>query len=419
MNDMADIDKGLSFVKQGTLKEGTSVLAEKEMFVEVGSVQTQKAGNEVCGDVFLSHKISEENRTIVILSDGLGSGIKANVLATMTASMAMNFIKVNSPVEHTARIIMMTLPVDRFRKISFSSFTILDIMGNRQVKMIEYGNPPVLIVRKNSLIETEKTEVAVVGSRVKQKIFVSTYKAEKNDRIILFSDGITQSGIGNADMPFGWERENAARWITETISGQETISAAALSGKILARALRNDAFTARDDCSCGVVYFREPRKILFCSGPPYRSDNDKYLAGRVRDYKGKVIISGGTTAQIVARELKREIITRIDKDLNGLPPDSEMEGVDLVTEGILTIGKVSGYLENLAQLKDDIPGPAGKIIALFNGNDEIEFLVGTRVNEAHQDPNLPVELEIRRNVIKKIARLLADKFLKKVSIMYV
>ncbi len=391
----------------------------REMFTEVDFAQLQKAGNEICGDVFLSQKIREENRTIVILSDGLGSGIKANILATMTASMAMNFIKVNSPIDHTARIIMKTLPVDSFRKISFSSFTILDIIGNKQVKMIEYGNPAALILRRGRFIEPEKTEIGIGEQKVKQKLFTSVCEVEENDRIILFSDGVTQSGIGQPGMPFGWERKNTAGWIKAYVSAHPEAGAGELSRRVLAQALKNDGHVSRDDISCGVVYFREPRKILYCSGPPYRPDSDAYLAGRVRDFHGRVIISGGTTAQIIGRELKREIITRIDRDFRGLPPDSEMEGVDLVTEGILTIGKVSEYLEKLDQLKSDIPGPAGKIIALFAENDEIEFLIGTRVNEAHQDPKLPVELEIRRNVIKKIARLLEDKFLKKVGIVYI
>ncbi len=400
-----------------TVSEGD--VKAREMFVEVDFAQLQKAGNEICGDVFLSQKIREEGRTIVILSDGLGSGIKANILATMTASMAMNFMKVNSPIDHTARIIMKTLPVDSFRKISFSSFTILDILGNRQVRMIEYGNPAALILRDGHFIEPEKTEIGIGESKVKQRLYTSSYQSAANDRIILFSDGITQSGIGNPDMPFGWERRNTSAWIQNHVALHPKLSAGELARRVLAQALKNDAHVSRDDMSCGVVYFREPRKILFCSGPPYRQDSDRYLAGRVRDYHGKVIISGGTTAQIIARELKREITTRIDKSFRGLPPASEMEGVDLVTEGILTIGKVSDYLEKLDQLKSDIPGPAGRIIALFAENDEIEFLVGTRVNEAHQDPKLPVELEIRRNVIKKMARLLEDKFLKKVEVVYV
>jgi hypothetical protein len=176
---------------------------------------------------------------------------------------------------------------------------------------------------------------------------------------------------------------------------------------------------ARDDMSCGVVCFREPRKILFCTGPPFRKENDAILADQVNSFNGDIIVSGGTTSQILSRILDKEVEVMMDPVFRGLPPASKMEGVDLVTEGILTLGKVSEYLGKIDNLGKEIAGPAGKIINYFSRNDEIIFLVGTRVNDAHQDPNLPVELEIRRNVIKKIARLLEDKFLKKTVINYI
>ena len=388
-------------------------------FVEVDYCQQQKAGNEICGDVVLSHKIKEENRTIFVLSDGLGSGTKANILASMTASMALNFCKNNSPIEHTAKIIMNTLPVDSVRKMSFSSFTILDVHGNRHVKLMEYGNPAALIYKNGAFFEPEKTEIKLKQSEVKQRLYTSEFDVQLHDRIILFSDGITQSGMGKYDLPFGWDRNFVQNFLKETLEWRPDFPAGELSEHIVDKAFENDEFCSRDDMSCGVVYFRPPRKVLFVSGPPYKSENDKYLAEQVQNFDGPVIISGGTTAQIIARELNQEIEVLMDEDFVGLPPESKMDAADLVTEGILTIGKVAEYLEKVEQLPRKKDGPAGKMLKLFCENDEIHFLIGTKVNEAHQDPNLPVELEIRRNVIKKVARLLESKFLKKVEINYI
>lgn len=392
---------------------------KNDIFVEVSFSQRQKDGNEICGDVFLSHKIAEENRTIIILSDGLGSGIKANILASMTASMALNFMKANSPIEHTAKIIMNTLPVDSFRKISFSSFTILDIDAQQKVKLIEYGNPPALILKDGKVFEPEKSEINLKTNNKRQKLFTSEFSIDIEDHILLYSDGITQSGMGSSTMPFGWGSKDLSKFSLDVLKNQPKRSAEYLSQDILHRALKNDYSSARDDMTCGIVYLREPRKILFCTGPPYKKENDKYLATQINNFKGQIIVSGGTTTQIVGRELNKEINVMFDKNYTSLPPESEMEGIDLVTEGILTLGKVSEFLESLDQLKTGIPGPAGKIISLLHEKDEIIFLVGTRVNEAHQDPNLPMELEIRRNVVKKIARLLEDKFLKKIEIKYI
>ncbi len=389
-----------------------------DMFVEVEYSQRQKAGNEICGDVFLSQKINAEKRTIVILSDGLGSGIKANILATMTGSMAMNFIRANSPIEHTAKIIMNTLPVDSARKVSFSSFTIIDILDKR-VKLMEYGNPGALIWKEGAFVEPQKSKVKIKNNRVKHGLYTSEFDIELNDRIIVFSDGVTQSGMGNEKMPFGWGREAVEEYLNDFLQKNSDVSAREVSSSILRQSIKNDSFMAKDDITCGTIYLREPRKVLFCTGPPYKKENDKFLAGQVDGFQGQKIISGGTTAQIVSRILNREVEVDIKTAFKGLPPESKMEGVDLVTEGIITIGKVSEYLDRMDKLEENIPGPAGKILKYFYQNDEVDFLVGTKVNEAHQDPNLPVELEIRRNVIKKIARLLEEKFLKKTVITYV
>lgn len=388
------------------------------MFVEVNHLQKQKGKNEICGDVFLSQKIKAENRTIIVLADGLGSGIKANILASMTASMALNFIKSNSPIEHTAKIIMSTLPVDSFRKISYCSFTILDIVGNN-IKLIEYGNPGALIWKNGDFYEPEKKEIGIPNQEVKQALLTAELSINQSDRIILVTDGITQSGMGGAETPFGWGHKDLKKYIYNLMQENQSILAEEMARKIIVQSVKNDAYAAKDDMTCGVVYLREPRKVLFCTGPPYKEENDRFLASEIDAFSGRKIISGGTTAQIVSRELQRDINVNIHDVIPGLPPDSEMEGVDLVTEGILTLGKVSEYLQMLSQLKSEIKGPAGKIIKLFHENDEIIFLTGTRVNEAHQDPSLPVELEIRRNVVKKIAEMLESKFLKKVEIRYI
>ncbi len=389
-----------------------------DLFIEVDHSQRQKDGNEVCGDVFLSQKINAEKRTIIVLSDGLGSGIKANVYASMTASMALNFIKSNSPIEHTAKIIMDTLPIDDFRKISFSSFTIIDIQDGHNVRLMEYGNPGAVIWKDGVSFEPPKTEVAIPNA-IKQRLFISQFSVNLNDRIVVVSDGITQAGIGGADTPFGWGSDNLKAFVADVLTSDAEVSAGNLAKNILKRAVKHDAYASRDDMSVGSIYFREPRKLLVCTGPPYRQENDKYLANKVKSFKGGKVICGGTTAQIVSRMLDREVTVNMKDLCMNLPPEASMEGVNLVTEGILTIGKVLEVLETTDRLPDDMPGPAGKILKLFRQNDEIFFLVGTRVNEAHQDPNLPHVLEIRRNVVKQITGLLDKKFLKRTAVEYI
>jgi len=380
-------------------------------FIEIGSKSIQKQGQEVCGDVFMSRKLQKEGRTIAVLSDGLGSGIKANVLATMTVSMSLNFTIANQPVERTARTIYDTLPVDNERKINYSTFTIADIEFDGETTIIEHGNPRALIFRNNEPLRINKRNT-------NDDISTSCFCAQKGDRIISFSDGVSQSGMGRADMPFGWDRDDLIKFITYLLVKDNNISAQHLADLIVNRSLLNDSLKAKDDITCSVLFFRDPRNLIICTGPPYKKEKDTIMAKTVSSFEGTKVICGGTTAQIIGRELNKEIDIDIFSGDGELPPVSEIEGIDLVTEGILTLGKVSDLLDNnLKEVKEK--SPAGKIINMFLKNDKIVFLVGTRINEAHQDPSLPVELEIRRNVVKKIARLLEDKYMKEVHIQYI
>jgi len=115
--------------------------SNENYYIEIECHQENKFGNKVCGDVFLSRKIKAENKSIAVLSDGLGSGIKANILATMTASMALNFTKINEPITRTAKTIMNTLPVDAERQINYSTFSILSIDSDGETRIVEYDNP--------------------------------------------------------------------------------------------------------------------------------------------------------------------------------------------------------------------------------------------------------------------------------------
>jgi len=182
---------------------------------------------------------------------------------------------------------------------------------------------------------------------------------------------------------------------------------------------KNDNYKARDDISCATIYFREPRKLIICTGPPYEKEKDKELAAKVLAYKGKVILCGGTTADIIARELNRTIIDELIFEDPELPPESFLEGIDLVTEGILTLQKVNEILKTFNNSVKLGKGPADKIVRLIMESDEIHFIIGTKINIAHQDPNLPVDLEIRRTVVKRIVRLLEEKWLKKVTFEYI
>ncbi|MCX6253253.1 MAG: SpoIIE family protein phosphatase [Bacteroidia bacterium] len=392
----------------------------RNFFIEVNSQLRNYDGERISGDVFLYRYIKEENRVVAVLSDGMGHGVKANILATLTATMAINFTREHKEVDRIAEIIMNTLPVCSERKISYSTFTIIDIESSGRATILEYDNPSTIVLRGNQIFDPAWKKVVLEKGKHSGKILKTcTFMPEKEDRIIFCSDGVSQSGMGSETYPFGWERDNIATYAASLVSSEASISAIMLAGKIVSMAHKNDNYKARDDISCATIYFREPRKLLICTGPPYDKEKDKELATKVNGYKGKVILCGGTTADIVARELNRTIVDELIFEDPELPPESFLEGIDLVTEGILTLQKVNEILKTYNNSVRLGKGPADKIVRFVMESDEIQFVIGTRINIAHQDPNLPVELEIRRTVVKRIARLLEEKWLKKVSFEYI
>jgi hypothetical protein len=393
---------------------------ENNFYVEVGYQQKNHGRERICGDVFRSQRVKEENRVIAVLSDGLGHGVKANVLATLTASMALNFTREHKDVARISEIIMNTLPVCSQRKISYSTFTAVDIEMDARTSILEYDNPGAFLLRGNDPVEPQWNRLVLNSEKNMGKEIRNCYfQPKKEDRIIICSDGVTQSGMGSRKYPFGWGWENVREYIIQLVTQQPDISAQKLAIKILNSAYKNDNYNAQDDTSCAVLYFREPRKLLLCSGPPFDEENDPKLAAIVDQFPGKKILSGGTTSDIVARELKREITDTFEFSDPDLPPLSSLEGIDLVTEGILTLSKVSKILNEYRQNFVPGKGPADQIVRLLLESDEIRIIIGTRINVAHQDPSLPVELEIRRTVLKRIGRKLEEKFLKEVTVEYI
>jgi hypothetical protein len=386
----------------------------RDFYIEVNSQQRNHDGERICGDVFLYRYIKEEDRVIAVLSDGMGHGVKANILATLTATMALNFTREHKEVDRIAEIIMNTLPVCSERKISYSTFTIIDIESSGRANILEYDNPSTIILRGTENFDPSWKKVTLEKGKNEGKVLrTCSFIPAKEDRIILCSDGASQSGMGSEAFPFGWGRDEIASYASSLVHSESSISAMTLSGKIVTMAHKNDAYKAKDDISCATIYFREPRKLLICTGPPYEKEKDKELASKVKEYAGKVILCGGTTADIIARELNKAIIDELIFEDPELPPESFIDGIDLVTEGILTLQKVNEILKSFNNSVRLGKGPADKIVKLIMDSDEIHFVIGTRINVAHQDPSLPVDLEIRRTVVKRIARLLEEKWLKK------
>jgi hypothetical protein len=392
---------------------------DEKFYIEINCQQKNHSDERVCGDVFLSKKIKEEGRIIIVLSDGLGHGIKANLLAILTSTLAASFTEERQSINRITDIITNTLPVDEVKQLNYSTFTILEIDEEGEIKILEFENPGTLIFRGGRLYEPIWNGIVIESAKNNGREVLSTsFIPQKEDRIVFCTDGVVQSGLGSELYPTGWGQDNFKDFVLESISEEHDISAVKLAGRVINKANLNDQFFPKDDMSCAVVYFREPRKLIICTGPPQNEEDDKEYAAILESFNGKKIICGATTSDIIAREWKKDITdSNIITDPE-LPPVSHMEGTELITEGILTLSKVNEILKGYNQSTKMGKGPADEIVKLILDSDEIHFLSGTKINVAHQDPTLPMDLELRRTVVHRITRVLEEKFLKEVSMRF-
>jgi len=385
------------------------------MFIDIACSQKKKYNQNAYGDYFASNRFPNMNRVVAVLSDGLGSGIKANILACMTSTMLLKFMESHFDIEKSCEIIMNSLPVCKVRGISYSTFSAIDCYDDGKAKIVEEGNPDFIWIRNGEVLKPEYQSIQSKDFK-NRKMKVYNIKLEKYDRIIFCSDGATQVAMGSKRYPLGLERSGLIKIILNKLEQVPEISSKNLSEYLVKQIeLIAPNKELKDDTSILSIYCRDPRESLIFTGPPFHGEKDNYYAKTFMEFKGKKAISGGTTANIISRELNIPVIAKLSMNSGKLPGLSEMAGVDLVTEGILTLTKTLEYLES----GETEENAAKTLMDFLLDSDVINFLVGAQMNKAHYDPNLPIEIEIRKNIIKKIAKVLEEKYLKKVNVQFV
>lgn len=387
------------------------------MFIDIDCAQEKKYNQNTYGDYFLSKRYPDMGTLIAVLSDGLGSGIKANILATMTATMLLKFVEAGADIKTACEVIMNSLPVCQVRKISYSTFSVAHCSEDGEVKIVEEGNPNFIYISDGRVIEPE---YKVIDSDTFKNRHMHVYKIKLKlgDRLIFCSDGVTQAGLGNPELKLGLRRSGLIRFLLEKIKDKPDISSSELAKFVVRVAVNTEVDRKpKDDTSCCVIYYREPRRALIFTGPPYHQEKDNEYANEFYNSKAKKAICGGTTANLISRELNIPVRCDIARSVGKLPAVSQLEGVDLVTEGILTLTRTVEYLEN--GFHDKEKNAAYELMQFLLSSDCIEFMVGAKLNQAHYDPNLPIEIEIRKNIVKKMAKILEDKYIKRVTLRYI
>lgn len=388
----------------------------KGLTADIGYISLNKYGEQLCGDRV---EIAEHDSvTTLVLADGLGSGVKANILATLTAKIIATMISNGMSIEECVKTIASTLPVCSQRQIAYSTFTILNICRNTQrVDMIQFDNPMVIMLREGILCEYD-TKVQVTEGK---KIYTSTLYAQPGDLFVAMSDGAVYAGVGKT-LNYGWQRSNIIEYLELRYLPE---SSAKMAAMIIAEECdRLYQQAPGDDTTIAAIKLRERQTVNLIIGPPSNPADTDSMMAQFFAHDGKRIVCGGTTSGLASSYLGKPVITSLDYWDPSIPPAGKMEGVDLVTEGVITISRVLEHAKSYLgggdlSTKWNNARDAASLISqmLFETATDINFYVGRAINPAHQNPNLPINFAIKTKLIDELTECLG-KMGKKIQVRY-
>ena len=383
---------------------------------DIGWKSINHEGEQLCGD-HVDIIEQDENSTVIVLADGLGSGVKASILSTLTSKIISTMIAEGLPLEDCVSTIAATLPICSVRGVAYSTFTIIHLINNSLAEIIQYDNPQVIIIRNSEIYDYPKTELSIGGTT----IYKSEISLTEGDVFVAMSDGCPHAGIGIA-FNFGWKREDIAQFMLSIADVGYT--AKTLSTMLIDECNKQYGYHPGDDATACVIRIRkrEPMNILF--GPPRNPDDCDRMMSLFFSKEGKHIVCGGTTSKIAAKYLGKTVKTSLNFERSDVPPIAEIEGVDLVTEGVITINKVIEYAKDALDKNElyehwSFSRDGASLICrlLFEEATDINFFVGRAVNPAHQNPDLPINFNIKMNLVEELSDCL-KKMGKRIKVSY-
>lgn len=374
-------------------------------FLDVGYKSIFHFGEQLCGD-HVNVANTEDGKTVVVLADGLGSGVKASILSTITSQMISTLLSNGISLKEAVESISKTLPVDKQRDVAYSTFTIADFDTDGYLNIVQFDNPEVVMLRDGKSFEFQKEKI-VIGDKT---LYQSKIELRDGDMFAIFSDGCPYAGLGM--------KYNFGFGMNEIKDFLEVLNASGANARTVATDFIDHinslyAFSPGDDATCVIIKVKKRQQVNVVFGPPSNREDCNRMMSLFFSKKGKHIVCGGTTAKIAADYLGKELEVDLNFVESDVPPMGKIEGVDLVTEGIITMNKVKEYAEDF--LKDNVlyqiwgyKKDAASILSrlLFEEATDIDFYVGRAINPAHQNPDLPINFSIKMNIVSELMNYL-------------
>lgn len=385
--------------------------------IDVAYKSLNKYGEELCGDKV--EILKTEDSEIVILADGMGSGVKANILATLTSKILGTMFLEGAAIEDCVETIAKTLPICKVREVAYATFSILQIFHSGDAYLVEFDNPSCIFIRDGKIVDYPYEERIICDKKIREYRFTVQMK----DCFVLMSDGVIYAGEGEL-MNLNWEWKDMAQYALKCTS--QTLSASRLAAML--SQVCDDLYANRpgDDTTVAVTRIIERHVVNIFTGPPLSKENDELVIHELMSREGKKVVCGGTSANIAARVLGKEIITSMDSADPDVPPTARIEGLDLVTEGVLTLGKAFKLLKRYEQDEFDeeffdeldADNGASQIAKMIIEEcTELNMFVGQSMNTAHESPDLSFDLSVRMNLVEQLKEC-AEKLGKKVEVKY-
>ena len=372
----------------------------KDFTVDVCGKHFCKHDEDTCGDSFKVFHCSDS--TVIVLSDGLGSGVKANVLSTLTVEIIGGLVSGNLTTHEIVETLIATLPVCKWRGIAYSTFSILRIYDGGQATLVEYDSPKSIKISKDEKITTlNGSEIEVLGKTIRECHF----RLNTGDIIMQMSDGIIHAGIG-ASLRMGWQEEGVQSYLKHVAPLAEG-KPEKLSGYVIKQAYELWQGNSGDDGTVLSTKYRKALNAIVMTGPASSREETPKMIKEYLSSSGVKIVSGGTTSHLIAEALKTDLEIDMKYIDSGLPPTAKIKGIDLVTEGMLTLNKVVEYLKN--GIPENIENAATKMLDILVSCDGVRFMVGTARNSAHQNASFPAEMLLRRTVVETLSNLLKSQ----------
>ncbi|MEW6244179.1 MAG: SpoIIE family protein phosphatase [Bacillota bacterium] len=378
-----------------------------DIVLDIARLQQNKYGEELCGDTIEIARAGEHS--VIVLADGLGSGVKASILSSLTAKMACTMLKHGEELESVIECLAHTLPVCRVRHLAYSTFTIVSARG-RLVYLAEYDNPPAIISDglETRLLLLRQRELE--GKTVKERFF----ELLPGDWIVLVSDGVLHAGIGGV-WNLGWGFERVKAYIKSNLNPCDT--AAEWAWDLMHVVEKLYGGKPGDDASLVVLRARERRHCLVLTGPPADRRDDARVLRILGEAPGWKIVAGGSTSNMISRLTGERLEVDLSSDSSSVPPMGRMPGVDLVTEGVITLShaaeKLGMFPRELRSKRDGASQLAFRLLL----SDDIHFVVGTARNPALDSQEL-AQFSSRSQVVGRIAEKLREQG-KSVKVDYV